>query len=714
MPSQKARQFVKDTLSFSRVRVIYARITLTRYTTLFFFFALLSALVLLALEAVAYNDNSMAIDHLDGIIAQGNTTNGIFLQKGNMIQVCYDVPGHTGSMCRPLWQPDHKDKDHDKRAALQFDDIVFDTLAVDDGNDAHGVWATVENPMVAATVERVLDSGKKVRLDTACVESLEWLSDTLKDSRREDFATGAFHIWLFSVAAVTILNESLPHLLASGVSHVLATAWAGYRIHQTIDIRSIYYRLISADDGGACGDVDMLGPWWDMRIQHAIPIVIFNALSLLWFVALSLQLFRVYKHQSFSRVGASPQIHKVYKIVLSLSVALQLALFFTLVTTAIWIDKIARGNIRRIAFHSKIYKAAFIITAIVELPWIVLGWISVRRECRIMYCFFALISAILLGISTALFCSPLYRYVLTTWPFFASMSVMSYILVLTTSVLGVIARMHFGRGLKHYLEVSDALEDVDFTPVYFSNDPKKQSLVSVDLPNLGYASEKPRRSSIDKRAIPDADAKGYHFEYPPPPEPAAKVPHAETASLYSRAPSTPRKLTVTPRFLRESYQSKVSSSMRDSLVSRISSKTSVAVKAKVSQVSLVSTSRASSPSSPHLASPPQRTSSAHRASTSSTSSADSDDSGTIASWSAGRSSIAKSTVSTGTAMLSRGTALPAEPVPAVPPMGARKVGLPGNPRPLMRGGSATGSLARSGSVDTGPATSRSPPKAGFF
>ncbi|KAL1662137.1 hypothetical protein GGF50DRAFT_104471 [Schizophyllum commune] len=676
MPSQKARQFVKDTLSFSRVRVIYARITLTRYTTLFFFFALLSALVLLALEAVAYNDNTMAIDHLDGIIAQGSPTNGIFLQKGDMLEVCYDVPGRTGSMCRPLWKPDHKDR-RALEEALQYDNSAFDTLAVDEDGNVHGVWAPAEDPQVAATVERVLDSGKKVSLDTACVESLEWLSDTLKDSRREDFATGAFHIWLFSVAAVTILNESLPHLLASGVSHILATAWAGYRIHQTLDIRSIYYRLISASDGAACGDVDMLGPWWDMRIQHAIPIVIFNALSLLWFIALSLQLFKVYKHQSFSRVGASPQIHKVYKIVLSLSVALQLALFFTLVTTAIWIDKIARGNIRRIAFHSKIYKAAFIVTAIAELPWIVLGWISVRRECRIMFCFFALISMILFGISTALFCSPLYRYVLETWPFFASMSVLSYILVVAVSVLGIIARMHFGRGLKHYLEVSDALEDVDFTPVYFSNDPKKQSLVSVDLPTMGYSQEKAQRSSIDKSAMKD-----FHFDYPPPPEPPAKAMHVETASLYSRAPSTPRKITVTPKFLRDSYQSKVSSNTRDSLVSRVSSKTTVAAKAKVSQVSLVSLNRMSTASS-------------------ASSSADTDDSGTIASWSAGRSSIAKSTVSSSTAM-------PAAPVPAVP---ARKVGLPGNPRPLTRGSSLTRSGSNASSVGH---VSRSPPKAGFF
>ena len=48
---------------------------------------------------------------------------------------------------------------------------------------------------------------------------------------------------------------------------------------------------------------------------------------------------------------------------------------------------------------------------------------------------------------------PVYRYVLETWPFFASMSVLSYILVISVSVLGIIARMHFGRGLKHYCKL---------------------------------------------------------------------------------------------------------------------------------------------------------------------------------------------------------------------------------------------------------------------
>ena len=52
---------------------------------------------------------------------------------------------------------------------------------------------------------------------------------------------------------------------------------------------------------------------------------------------------------------------------------------------------------------------------------------------------------------------PVYRYVLETWPFFASMSVLSYILVISVSVLGIIARMHFGRGLKHYCKLRSFL-----------------------------------------------------------------------------------------------------------------------------------------------------------------------------------------------------------------------------------------------------------------
>lgn len=67
---------------------------------------------------------------------------------------------------------------HGASQALQYDNSAFDTLAVDEDGNVHGVWAPAEDPQVAATVERVLDSGKKVRLDTACVESLEWLSDT--------------------------------------------------------------------------------------------------------------------------------------------------------------------------------------------------------------------------------------------------------------------------------------------------------------------------------------------------------------------------------------------------------------------------------------------------------------------------------------------------------------------------------------------------------
>lgn len=79
-----------------------------------------------------------------------------------------------------------------------------------------------------------------------------------------------------------------------------------------------------------------------------------------------------------------------------------------------------------------------------------------------------------------------YRYILTSWPFFATLTVTGYALLVTTSILGVICRLNFGKGLARYrkllhfalphlftficliVEVADALEDADFTPVSFS------------------------------------------------------------------------------------------------------------------------------------------------------------------------------------------------------------------------------------------------------
>lgn len=54
----------------------------------------------------------------------------------------------------------------------------------------------------------------------------------------------------------------------------------------------------------------------------------------------------------------------------------------------------------------------------------------------------------------AMFSSDIYRYVFVTWPFFACVSVTSYLFVLATTLMAIICRMNFGKGLGHFSECS--------------------------------------------------------------------------------------------------------------------------------------------------------------------------------------------------------------------------------------------------------------------
>ncbi|KAF9040130.1 hypothetical protein BJ165DRAFT_1495632 [Panaeolus papilionaceus] len=62
----------------------------------------------------------------------------------------------------------------------------------------------------------------------------------------------------------------------------------------------------------------------------------------------------------------------------------------------------------------------------------------------------------------------MYRYIFSTWPFFATVTVTAYCLVIGSTVLGVVCRSNFGQGLAHY-------QGVDFT---LSISPQKALVIS--------------------------------------------------------------------------------------------------------------------------------------------------------------------------------------------------------------------------------------------
>lgn len=68
---------------------------------------------------------------------------------------------------------------------------------------------------------------------------------------------------------------------------------------------------------------------------------------------------------AFKRVGASVKINRIYKIVLSLSIVLQLSMFFMITTLGLWIDQLWNGAIGSMAERAELHKALFITGIVV-------------------------------------------------------------------------------------------------------------------------------------------------------------------------------------------------------------------------------------------------------------------------------------------------------------------------------------------------------------
>lgn len=84
----------------------------------------------------------------------------------------------------------------------------------------------------------------------------------LKNTQREDIVFLCFNIWVLGMSFVALLNESIPHIVAALLTHVLATMWSGFQIANTQDFRRNFITL-TAD--GACKGVNLLPNYWKDR-----------------------------------------------------------------------------------------------------------------------------------------------------------------------------------------------------------------------------------------------------------------------------------------------------------------------------------------------------------------------------------------------------------------------------------------------------------------
>ncbi|THU93835.1 hypothetical protein K435DRAFT_669544, partial [Dendrothele bispora CBS 962.96] len=154
------------------------------------------------------------------------------------------------------------------------------------------------------------------------------------------------------------------------------------------------------------------------------------------------------------------------------------------------------------------------------------GWRAVRREQRRQFIVFWIISLLLLTSASAIFASPLYIFIFQSWPFFATMTIVSYILIVATTVLGLICRLHFGKGLPEFLKETEDLDGADFAPVYISAEKADEKHLSHSDPLFAVQS----------------------LPYVEPPKPVHRTPsqRTKTSSVYSDIMRETVKLSSTP------------------------------------------------------------------------------------------------------------------------------------------------------------------------
>lgn len=91
------------------------------------------------------------------------------------------------------------------------------------------------------------------------------------------------------MSLVAVLNESIPHIFASLLTHILATAWSGFQINHTASFKQDFRDLIS---DGAC-QVNLLPDYWEGRAKAEYATLGLNIAALFGSAFLTWRLVRV-------------------------------------------------------------------------------------------------------------------------------------------------------------------------------------------------------------------------------------------------------------------------------------------------------------------------------------------------------------------------------------------------------------------------------------
>ncbi|TDL27138.1 hypothetical protein BD410DRAFT_836210 [Rickenella mellea] len=323
--------------------------------------------------------------------------------------------------------------------------------------------------IVGYNMTGLTNQSQPVMVSMGCIESLAFPNILFRDARR-DLTLISFRFWVISMSVASIIYDSIPHLAVALLGNCAGLGWSISQVTVTNRFTKALHNAITVN---ACGGIQ-LGPTEVLRRSELMTAsVIVSACLYPVFMFLSYKIFQIYRHQSFQRVGATKEVYNIYTLALGFSVCLHLSGFLVISASLLWLSEMLTGVIRKYLHSTALIITTFLLGIVGNIPWFLMGSNIVFRERKkLMLAFLALGIGLSVLWATNM-TNPVFQYTFGTWPFFASLSILSFIFLVATTALGVICRYNFGKGLKHYITVLEVLEEAKFTPGVFSRDSEK-------------------------------------------------------------------------------------------------------------------------------------------------------------------------------------------------------------------------------------------------
>ncbi|KAJ3514815.1 hypothetical protein NLJ89_g2147 [Agrocybe chaxingu] len=504
----------------------YARITLNRYTLSFFVFSFLYCVVQGMIQSFLFSLDWEYSTLVNGLVDAGQIpkSNLTYLEgtSGNLLlRMCNDIPhGQSPYPCMTVFES-KKDSPKYGGVAADISRGVFDLSGWERG--------------LNMTVLRQ-DPQNQAIITAQCIKILLYPSQILINFKREDIAWICLQFWLFGISVLAILNDSVPHTLAVLMTRFISTAWALYAIWRGPTFRSNWQQLI-ADPGTICS-LDVFNEYWSRRRGFEIADGVLSATAFLIFIYLSWTLLRVYNAQSFKCVGAPPHIIRINKFFMAVLACLQMEAFVLVTGMGLWIDILINTAIAPMSEHTELYQAGFIFSAVALLPWIAMGWYSIRREMKKLMLAFLAIGLVIITGWSVMFYSIVYRWSFMQWPYLGCFTTASLTLLLASMILGVVCRLNFGKGLAQYLHAEESLAKLNFAQDKFVHDSasiRSSVHYAKEIQNNFPIPQSPSKvghsdynhSDYD-RALREAEIKG---------DEESAIGSVDTTSTYSMAPT---------------------------------------------------------------------------------------------------------------------------------------------------------------------------------